>query len=68
MSVDDEVDGGAWSTVVGAECSGDVGVALPTEEGEDEVASGGHDLRGSTGADGGAIFVEGDVADMVQSV
>jgi hypothetical protein len=33
-----------------------------------EVAQGGHDLRAGGGADGGAVLVEGDVADPVQLV
>lgn len=43
-------------------------MVLPTEEGEHEVACGGHDLGGGAGPDGGPIFVEGDIADVVQAI
>ena len=68
VSCGDEVDRRAWSAGVGAEGSSDVGVALATEEGEDEVAGGSHDLGCSPRADGRAILVEGDVPDVMDTI
>jgi hypothetical protein len=68
VSVGDQQDRCARAAGEGAEGSGDIRVALPTEEREHEVAGGGHDLGCGAGADRRAILVEGDVADVVQPV
>lgn len=57
-----------WSAGVGPEGGGDVPVALTTENREDQVAAGRHDLRSGTGADGGAIFIEGDIPHVMEPV
>jgi hypothetical protein len=42
---------------------GDAGLAAQAQEAEGGVSQGGHDLRSGVGANLGAVFVEGDVAD-----
>ena len=68
MSVGDEEDRGARAAGEGSECGGDIMVPLTTEEREDEIAAGGHDLGRGARADGGAVLIEGDVADVVEAV
>jgi hypothetical protein len=51
-----------------AECRGDVAGAGQTEQGDRQIAEGGHHLRACARADAGAIFIEGDVADPMQAI
>jgi SEC-C motif len=73
MSVSSKADaeGGKWSawvaTVV-AQRGGEVDRPGPAEHADDQVAQAGHDLRGSPGADLGAILGEGHIPDPVQAV
>ena len=46
----------------------DVRPAAEAEQADRDVAHGGHDLGGRAGPDLGAVFVEGDVADVVGAV
>jgi hypothetical protein len=68
VRVGTELASRAWTAGVGAECGSDVSVVLATEEGQDEGAAGSHELRSATGADGGAVFIEGDIPDIVQAM
>jgi hypothetical protein len=47
---------------------GDAGVACQPQDGDGEVAQGGHDPGATGGADLGAVFVEVQVTDPVQPV
>ena len=51
-----------------AEGGGEVDRLRPAEHGDGKVAQAGHDVRAATGAHLGAVFGEGDVADVVQAV
>ncbi len=53
---------------VGAEARGDVGAAGAPQERHREIAAGRQGLGRGTGADGGAVLVEGDVADVMEPI
>src|SRR5438445_3546138 len=64
----DVADGGMRPSGEGAEAGGDGGEAGAAEQGDGEVAAGREGLGSRPRADGGAILVEGDVADVVEAV
>ena len=47
---------------------GDAGVPGDLEDGDGEVAQGGHDLGAAAGAGLGGVFAVGDIADVVQGL
>ena len=46
----------------------DLEVAVPMQEGDGQIAQGGHHLRRVPGAQARAVFPKGDVADIMQRV
>ena len=64
----DEVDSEVRASGVSAQSGGDIGDVAAAEQGDGGVAAGGECLGSSTGADLGAILIEGDVADVMALV
>ena len=64
----DEVDGGGGAPGIGAQGGGDVVAAAAPEERDGEIAAGGEGLWRRAGADLAAIFIKGDIPDVVEFV
>ena len=67
-SREDEPGGVGGSGSVGAESGGDVEGTGVSEQGDDEVAASGEGVGDSATAHLGAVFVDGDIADVVETV
>jgi hypothetical protein len=58
----------AWPAAVVAQGGSDAGSSGKAQDGQGEVAQGGHDTWAAAGPDLGEVFAPGDVADPVQTV
>ncbi|HEY8742785.1 MAG TPA: hypothetical protein VIU62_06790, partial [Chloroflexota bacterium] len=54
-----------WAASVGPQGGGDVATVTAAEQSDGEIAAGGKDLGSGAGSDLAAVFVEGDVPDVV---
>ena len=61
----DEEDGEVGAAGVGAQGGSDIATVTAAEQSDGEIAAGGEDLGSGAGADLAAVFIEGDVPDVV---